>query len=71
MSNHDQQGRDFPDNMDEASGRAKQAVGDLTNDQDLKDEGKAQEAAGTAKEMVDNVADKAKGLLDKVTGKDD
>ena len=32
--------------MDEAKGRAKEAAGDLTGDQDLKDEGKVDRASG-------------------------
>jgi len=43
---------------DEAKGRIKQAVGDLTDDKDMKREGKADEFAGKAKEAVDDVRDK-------------
>ena len=38
---------------DQAKGRVKQAVGDLTDDKDLKREGKVDEAAGKVKEGVD------------------
>ena len=45
-------------NLDEAKGRAKQAVGDLTDDDDMKREGKVDEAAGKAKDVIDKVKDK-------------
>ncbi len=51
--------------MDEAKGRVKEAAGDLTGDQDLKDEGKVDRASGKVKDAVGGVADKAKGLLRK------
>lgn len=49
--------------MDDAKGRTKEAVGDLTGDQDLKDEGKVDRASGKLKDAVGGIADKAKGLL--------
>ena len=51
--------------MDDAKGRTKEAVGDLTGDQDLKDEGKVDRASGKLKDAVGGIADKAKGLLRK------
>ena len=50
---------------DEAKGRAKEAVGVLTDDRDLKREGKIDQAAGKAKESVDKVAEKTKDALKK------
>ena len=50
---------------DEAKGRVKEAAGDLTDDKDLKREGKTDEAAGKAKEAVDSAADRAKDLIDR------
>ena len=50
---------------DETKGRLKQAAGDLTGDEDLKDEGKVDKASGKAKDVVGAVADKAKKLLRK------
>jgi uncharacterized protein YjbJ (UPF0337 family) len=47
-------------NIDEAKGRAKRAVGELTGDDDLKREGSVDKAAGKVKDAVDRVADKAK-----------
>ena len=56
-------------NIDEAKGRAKQAVGDLTNDDDLRREGKVDEKSGQAKEMLGDLKDKAEGAIDKVKDK--
>lgn len=50
---------------DEAKGRTKEAVGALTDDRDLKREGKIDRAAGKAKKSVDKVAEKAKDTLTK------
>lgn len=46
---------------DQAKGRIKEAVGDLTDDKDMKREGKMDEAAGKVKEGVDKVKDKLTG----------
>ena len=50
---------------DETKGRLKEAAGDLTGDQELKDEGKVDRASGKAKDAVGGIADKAKDLLRK------
>lgn len=50
-------------NIDETKGRAKEAAGKLTDDEELEREGKADRAAGKLKDAVDKV----KGV---VTGKD-
>jgi uncharacterized protein YjbJ (UPF0337 family) len=56
------------ENMDEAKGRVKEAAGDLTDDEDLKREGKMDQAGATVKEKtsnaVDTVKDKANDLMD-------
>jgi uncharacterized protein YjbJ (UPF0337 family) len=52
-------------NADEAQGRAKEAVGDLTGDKDLQREGKVDQASGKAKDAVDKASDKAKDALDR------
>ena len=49
--------------MDKAKGHTKEAIGDLTGDEELKDEGKVDRASGTVKDKVGGVADKVKGLL--------
>ncbi|HEY0345537.1 MAG TPA: CsbD family protein [Solirubrobacteraceae bacterium] len=51
--------------IDDAKGRAKEAAGDLTGDEDLKNEGKVDRASGKVKEAVSGVADKAKDVLRK------
>jgi uncharacterized protein YjbJ (UPF0337 family) len=56
-------------NTDDLKGRAKEAAGDLTNDKDLKNEGRADRASGKAKEFIDNAEDKAKELVDDVRDK--
>jgi uncharacterized protein YjbJ (UPF0337 family) len=53
-------------NADQAKGRVKEAAGDLTGNEKLKNEGKADQAAGDAKKIVSDVADKAEELVDKV-----
>lgn len=54
---------------DKASGRIKQAVGDLTDNDELKKEGKSDEAAGKAKDFVGGVKDKADDAIDKIKNK--
>jgi uncharacterized protein YjbJ (UPF0337 family) len=49
--------------LDSAKGRVKQAAGDLTGDDDLKREGKVDEATGSIKEKVGDAADKVKDAL--------
>jgi uncharacterized protein YjbJ (UPF0337 family) len=44
--------------VDDAKGKAKEAVGDLTGDDKLKSEGKIDRAKGKIKDAVDRVADK-------------
>ena len=51
--------------MDDTKGRTKEALGDLTGDDELKQEGKVDEASGKAKDGVGGLADKVKGLLRK------
>lgn len=50
---------------DEAKGRVKEAAGSLTNDNDLKNEGKLDQVKATAKDTVDTIGDKVKGFLNK------
>ena len=53
-------------NTDQATGRVKEAAGDLTGSEKLKSEGKADQAAGDAKKVVSDVADKAEEVIDAV-----
>ena len=49
--------------IDDAKGRVKEAAGDLTNDDSLKNEGKVDQATGTVKDKVGDVSDKIKDKL--------
>jgi uncharacterized protein YjbJ (UPF0337 family) len=51
--------------MDKATRHTKEAIGDLTGDDELKDEGKFDRASGAVKDKVGGVADKAKEMLRK------
>jgi uncharacterized protein YjbJ (UPF0337 family) len=53
-------------NKDEMKGRAKEAAGDLTDDKHLKREGKMDRASGKAKEIVDDLKEKAEDAIDDV-----
>ena len=48
---------------DEVKGRIKEAVGDLADDQDLKNSGKADKAAGKLKQGAEKVIDKARDTV--------
>jgi uncharacterized protein YjbJ (UPF0337 family) len=50
---------------DEIEGHAKEAVGTLTGDKDLKSEGKADRIAGEAKEKLEDATDKVEEVIDK------
>ena len=52
-------------NSDEVQGRVKESAGALTGDDDLKREGKGDQAAGTIKDKADDVADKVKDVFKK------
>ncbi len=52
-----------PANTDDAKGRVKEAAGNLTGDDDLKNEGKVDQAAGTVKDKVGDAADKVKDTV--------
>jgi len=56
-------------NKDQAKGRIKQAVGDLTGDEDLKKRGKVDEKAGDVKEFLEDTKDKVDDFVDKVKDK--
>jgi uncharacterized protein YjbJ (UPF0337 family) len=50
-------------NKDDAKGRLKEAAGDLTGDDEMKREGKLDQATGRAKEGVERVADKVRKAM--------
>jgi uncharacterized protein YjbJ (UPF0337 family) len=49
--------------LDDAKGRVKEAAGDLTDDQSLKNEGKVDKATGAAKDKIGDAADKVKDVV--------
>jgi uncharacterized protein YjbJ (UPF0337 family) len=53
---------------EEYKGRAKEAAGNLTDNEDLEREGKAEQASSTVKEKVGEATDKVK---DAITSDDD
>jgi uncharacterized protein YjbJ (UPF0337 family) len=55
--------------MDELKGRAKEAAGDLTDNDRLKREGKGDKAEGKVKQTIGDVKDKAEDVVDKVRDK--
>jgi uncharacterized protein YjbJ (UPF0337 family) len=57
-------------NMDEFKGRAKEAAGDLTDNERLQREGEADQASGKVKQAMETAKDKGQDLVDKVRGRD-
>jgi uncharacterized protein YjbJ (UPF0337 family) len=53
---------------DQMKGQAKEAVGDLTGNKDLKADGTADRQAGEVKEKVGEVEEKVEEGIDKVEG---
>jgi uncharacterized protein YjbJ (UPF0337 family) len=51
--------------FDEMKGRAKEAAGDLTDDDDLRNEGKVDRAGGAIKNKVDKATDKVKDAVNR------
>ena len=62
---------DNDNNADTIKGRIKEAAGALTDNDDLKREGKADQAGARVKETVDKAADKAKDAVDALKRKVD
>ena len=52
------------DRVDDLKGRAKEAAGDLTGNEDLQREGEADQAGASVKEKVNKVADAVKDKVD-------
>ena len=55
------------DKFEQAKGN-KETVGNATDNKDLEKEGQGDKASGKAKEVVDNVKDKANDVIDKLKG---
>jgi uncharacterized protein YjbJ (UPF0337 family) len=49
--------------IDDAKGRVKQAAGDLTDDQELKDEGTIDKLTGKLKDKIGEAADAVKDVV--------
>ena len=56
-------------NTDDIKGRVKEAAGDLTDNERLQREGKADQLEGKVKELVDDARDKIEDVVDKVRDK--
>lgn len=63
-------GDKFQNKAEEVKGRAKEATGSATGDDDLKNEGKADQASSAVKKGAEKVKDKANQLAEKLTGDD-
>ena len=55
--------------MDKGKGRVKEAVGDLTDDKSLKNEGRADRVGGSVKQKAGQAADKVEEAVDRVKDK--
>ena len=55
------------ENLDDLKGRAKEAVGDLTDDKDLQREGKVDQGKAEVKDKVGDVTDKIGDKLKDIT----
>jgi uncharacterized protein YjbJ (UPF0337 family) len=49
--------------VEDTKGRLKEAAGDITGDEDLKREGKLDQASAAVKKTVDDVADTVKDVI--------
>ena len=54
---------------DDIKGRVKEAAGDLTDDEDLKREGKSDRAAGSVKDKLEQAKEKGEEFVDKAKDK--
>jgi uncharacterized protein YjbJ (UPF0337 family) len=55
---------DMESKKDEIKGRVKEAAGDLTDNDEMKRDGKADRIGATVKEKANDIVDKAKDVLD-------
>jgi uncharacterized protein YjbJ (UPF0337 family) len=55
--------------LDKGKGRAKEAVGDLTDDKSMKREGRADRVGGAVKEKAADATDKVEETVDRVKDK--
>ena len=52
--------------VEQAKGNIKETVGNVTDNKDLENEGKEDKTSGKAKEVVENVKNKANEAIDKL-----
>lgn len=57
-------------NTDDLKGRAKEAIGDMTDDKDLKREGQVDRASGAVKNKIDDAKDFAEDKMDQARNRD-
>jgi uncharacterized protein YjbJ (UPF0337 family) len=57
------------ENKDEMKGRVKEAAGDLTNNRDLENEGKKDQAGAKVKKTAENAKDKVSDAVDSIKNK--
>ncbi len=58
----------FENKAEELRGRAKEAAGAASGDDDLRDEGQADQASSSVKQGVEKAKDKANEIADRLTG---
>ncbi len=61
----------FSNKAEELRGRAKEAAGAATGDEDLKAEGQGDQASSAVKKGAEKIRDKANEIADKVVGEDE
>jgi uncharacterized protein YjbJ (UPF0337 family) len=69
ISNHDERRREMNGKIDVVKGRIKEAAGVLIDNEALRDEGKADQVAGKAKEVVEETVKKIKETAQKTIDK--
>lgn len=60
---------DIENKVDDVAGKAKEAAGDVTDNEDLKNEGKADQVVSDVKERASDAADAVKDKANEVLGK--
>ena len=60
---------DAKNKAEELKGRGKEAAGSLTGDEDLKNEGKGDQAVAEGKQKIADAADAVKGKVDEIKDK--
>ncbi|AWB82897.1 CsbD family protein [Corynebacterium yudongzhengii] len=61
--------KDINEKAEELGGKAKEAFGEATNDESVKDEGKADQVKSDVKEKFSDAGDAVKDGINKIAGK--